>query len=348
MQYQLNSPEEKEEFAKQMVDYMAKNKIKSPKTETYDELYYKLLNDLKSKKNIKKINIQGMDGFKYTPVNKKAALGDSIKEGWKAFKDYSRENQWVQPTLQGAAGAGIGALTGLLMGPKRRAMKLLISTLGGAGIGVGTGFATNYALKKEKQKADEKQRLYKQKVERDQEIKQMLQKQIDRDTPEAIELADKFINKYKTHDDQRHVAFQDEWNNNKWRNQIGVRPSDEFLYQVMRQLDNKRQLADTVTVRGKNAYPGKGLTMIYLENAVNDMKRKLLGQDRDYLVRHLDTPADLKWRLNHLNKTKDTIDTNAFVRNAYKNGTWYLLDWEKPTITGKGHAQNYRNRALVF
>lgn len=126
---------------------MAKNNIKSPKTETYDELYYKLLNDLKSKKNIKKINIQGMDGFKYTPVNKKAALGDSIKEGWKAFKDYSRENQWVQPTLQGAAGAGIGALTGLLMGPKQRAMKLLISTLGGAGIGVGTGFATNYALK---------------------------------------------------------------------------------------------------------------------------------------------------------------------------------------------------------
>ena len=147
MQYQLNSPEEKEEFAKQMVDYMAKNNIKSPKTETYDELYYKLLNDLKSKKNINKINIQGMDDFKYTPVNKKAALGDSIKEGWKAFKDYSRENQWVQPTLQGAAGAGIGALIGLLMGPKRRALKVLLSTLGGAGIGVGTGFATNYALK---------------------------------------------------------------------------------------------------------------------------------------------------------------------------------------------------------
>lgn len=155
MQYQLNSPEEKEEFAKQMVDYMAKNKIKSPKTETYDELYYKLLNDLKSKKNIKKINIQGMDGFKYTPVNKKAALGDSIKEGWKAFKDYSRENQWVQPTLQGAAGAGIGAFIGLLMGPKRRALKVLLSTLGGAGIGVGTGFATNYALKPKVQSIDE-------------------------------------------------------------------------------------------------------------------------------------------------------------------------------------------------
>lgn len=133
-----------------MAEYISRNKFKA--TKTNEDLYSSILKSLKDSKGVQ---LQGMTGFQYTPVEKKAALGDSIKDGWKAFKDYSRENQWVQPTLQGAAGAGIGALTGLLMGPKQRAMKLLISTLGGAGIGVGTGFATNYALKKEKQQADE-------------------------------------------------------------------------------------------------------------------------------------------------------------------------------------------------
>lgn len=98
MQYQLNSPEEKEEFAKQMVDYMAKNKIKSPITETYDELYYKLLDDLKSKKNIKKINIQGMDGFKYTPVNKKASYNMLIQKETMQLLKQAAENSWWSNT----------------------------------------------------------------------------------------------------------------------------------------------------------------------------------------------------------------------------------------------------------
>ena len=162
MQYQLNSPEEKEEFAKQMVDYMAKNKIKSPKTETYDELYYKLLNDLKSKKNIKKINIQGMDGFKYTPVNKKASYNmfiqnktirllkqaaenswwdnvkSSVKKGWNDFNEYADKNEWVRPALGALTLGGTGFGVGSIWGRKAAIIAGLLSAA--------TGGTTGYLL----------------------------------------------------------------------------------------------------------------------------------------------------------------------------------------------------------
>lgn len=117
MEYQLNSPEEKEEFAKQMVDYMARNKIKSPNTETYDQLYYQVLNQLKSKKNIKKINIQGMDGFQYKPVRKKAMY----KEALFGFDDKEKKSI----ALETLKGAGKGALYGGGVG-----------TVGGTGLGI--------------------------------------------------------------------------------------------------------------------------------------------------------------------------------------------------------------------
>lgn len=120
MEYQLNSPEEKEEFAKQMIDYMAKNKIKSPNTETYDQLYYQVLNQLKSKKNIKKINIQGMDGFQYKPVKKKAMYKEALF-GFGKGDDKERKSVALE-TLKGAGkgalyGGGIGLGVGGIIGP---------------------------------------------------------------------------------------------------------------------------------------------------------------------------------------------------------------------------------------
>lgn len=156
MKYNFKSQQDKKHYARQMAEYISRNKFKAAKTNK--NLYSSILKSLKDSKGVQ---LQGITGFQYTPVEKKASLGDSIKEGWKAFKDYSRENQWVQPTLQGATGAGIGALTGLLMGPKRRALKVLLSTLGGAGIGVGTGFATNYALKPKVQSIEQIRKKFK-------------------------------------------------------------------------------------------------------------------------------------------------------------------------------------------
>lgn len=120
MEYQLNSPEEKEEFAKQMIDYMAKNKIKSPNTETYDQLYYQVLNQLKSKKNIKKINIQGMDGFKYKPIRKISMYKEALF-GFGKGDDKERKSVALQ-TLKGAGkgalyGGGIGLGVGGIVGP---------------------------------------------------------------------------------------------------------------------------------------------------------------------------------------------------------------------------------------
>lgn len=128
MEYQLNSPEEKEEFAKQMVDYMARNKIKSPNTETYDQLYYQVLNQLKSKKNIKKINIQGMDGFQYKPVRKKAMY----KEALFGFDDKEKKSI----ALETLKGAGKGALYGGGVG-----------TVGGTGLGIYSYLAGKKQLK---------------------------------------------------------------------------------------------------------------------------------------------------------------------------------------------------------
>lgn len=139
MEYQLNSPEEKEEFAKQMVDYMARNKIKSPNTETYDQLYYQVLNQLKSKKNIKKINIQGMDGFQYKPVRKKAMY----KEALFGFDDKERKSI----ALETLKGAGKGALYGGGVG-----------TVGGTGLGIWSYLAGKKYLKQMAKKDSELQK----------------------------------------------------------------------------------------------------------------------------------------------------------------------------------------------
>lgn len=139
MEYQLNSPEEKEEFAKQMIDYMAKNKIKSPNTETYDQLYYQVLNQLKSKKNIKKINIQGMDGFKYKPVRKKAMYKQALF-GFGKGDDKERKSI----ALETLKGAGKGALYGGGIG-------LGVSST--AGLGSFLALDLPYILKQRKGKA---------------------------------------------------------------------------------------------------------------------------------------------------------------------------------------------------
>lgn len=316
-----------------MADYISKNKFKQQNT---DEALYADI--LKSLKNSKDVNLQGMDGFQYKPVNKKASIGDSIKEGWKAFKDYSRENQWVQPTLQGAAGAGIGALTGLLMGPKRRALKVLLSTLGGAGIGVGTGFATNYALKKEKQKADnQQQQAVYEKFQKQQQpqlqknrqqehnwrIKQeqeRVKNQAQKKRRQDLAKVDQFITKNLTDDDKWGANIGEEVREAHME-RIGIRPSDRLLYQfAFKPYSRRLEALDSMRLN-KGRHPQEIRTIqLDLKRQLNDVKTKLNGKDMLYNLAHLDTSEDKAWRSKRILEALSPQRQSAILYNKLP---WY-------------------------
>lgn len=313
MQYKFKNEQDKIQFARQLADYISKNKFKQQNTN--EALYSDII---KSLKNSKDINLQGMDGFKYNSVNKTASIGDSIKDGWKAFKDFSRENQWVQPTLQGAAGAGIGALTGLLMGPKHRAMKLLISTLGGAGIGVGTGFATNYALK-EGYKAEERAKI---RAERDKKYAEFKRLQ-----PQALAKADQLINNYGR---PKHAEEADRKQMRRKADfeKLGIRPSDRLLYQTGYLPAAKKQelLWDISYENGFYKNPTVRIASQSLYNTKSDAKRQLRGEDLLYNLAHPDTLADKIWRSERkLEALSPQRQKQKFINDMYNKHLDYLL-----------------------
>lgn len=76
-----------------MADYISKNKFKQQNTN--EALYSDII---KSLKNSKDINLQGMDGFKYNPVNKKASYNMYIQNDTMKLLKYAADNSWWSNT----------------------------------------------------------------------------------------------------------------------------------------------------------------------------------------------------------------------------------------------------------
>lgn len=74
-----------------MADYISKNKFKQQNT---DEALY--IDILKSLKNSKDVNLQGMDGFQYKPVNKKASYNMLIQKETMHLLKQAAKNSWWQ------------------------------------------------------------------------------------------------------------------------------------------------------------------------------------------------------------------------------------------------------------
>lgn len=93
MQYKFKNEQDKIQFARQMADYISKNKFKQQNT---DEALYADI--LKSLKNSKDVNLQGMDGFQYKPVNKKASYNMLIQKETMQLLKQAAENSWWSNT----------------------------------------------------------------------------------------------------------------------------------------------------------------------------------------------------------------------------------------------------------
>ena len=93
MQYKFKNEQDKIQFARQMADYISKNKFKQQNT---DEALY--VDILKSLKNSKDVNLQGMDGFQYKPVNKKASYNMLIQKETMHLLKQAAENSWWSNT----------------------------------------------------------------------------------------------------------------------------------------------------------------------------------------------------------------------------------------------------------
>lgn len=93
MKYTFQNQQDKRQYARQLADYISRNKFKA--TKTNEDLYSSILKSLKDSKGVQ---LHGMSGFKHTPVNKKASYNMFIQNKTIRLLKQAAKNSWCNNT----------------------------------------------------------------------------------------------------------------------------------------------------------------------------------------------------------------------------------------------------------